>query len=357
MLLNLGANINAYDEESGLTPLLQAALKGHEKVVAVLLAHKDIKPDLASKNQRKTPLHVAVIARHQSIFEMLLIKGCNPMAVTQDGQTALMLCFMDHDNPSLIAARKIIEAFAYYTDDKNLASFIREIWYTKQYRCELIAHYIMTSLQYPEKFTDACKEIFLENMMARFTPDERDEIKVALLTMTSAIKDPIERLEICDKALDLTQRNPLSVALNIKRSRYRTDCSHDKGKLAEFKKIQTELKGKLAPKEHQSMYDEQTLQDLRNSVKSALATRSALMIENTLSTLRELYQQERHPLIQAMILDLENASQQEMVAPTAPPLLSTRGHGIHPNPFGVFQSDSQSNVFSHTSNSSRNGPF
>jgi len=61
------------------TPLMWAALRGHEGVVKAFLEQKDINPDLADHRHGKTPLSWAAREGHEGVVRMLLDKeGVNP---------------------------------------------------------------------------------------------------------------------------------------------------------------------------------------------------------------------------------------------------------------------------------------
>lgn len=74
-LLNAGANVNACTRSGGVTPLIRAALMGHEKVVQLLLRkgadifHQD--------NDGNTALHKAVQNKQQHIVKLILDSSCD----------------------------------------------------------------------------------------------------------------------------------------------------------------------------------------------------------------------------------------------------------------------------------------
>jgi len=71
-------DVNAKDSLS-FTPLIWAALRGHEGVVKALLEQKDINPDLADHECDQTPLTWAARQGHEAVVKMLLDqKSVNP---------------------------------------------------------------------------------------------------------------------------------------------------------------------------------------------------------------------------------------------------------------------------------------
>ena len=76
--LDKGADVNAKNE-SGVTPLLWAAWKGHKEVAELLIANG---ADVNSKNDRgMTPLHQAALGGHKEIAELLLANGAGVNAI------------------------------------------------------------------------------------------------------------------------------------------------------------------------------------------------------------------------------------------------------------------------------------
>jgi len=71
-------DVNAKDSLS-FTPLIWAALRGHEGVVKALLEQKDINPDLADHECDQTPLTWAALKGHEAVVKVLLDqKSVNP---------------------------------------------------------------------------------------------------------------------------------------------------------------------------------------------------------------------------------------------------------------------------------------
>ena len=71
-------DVNARDALS-LTPLIWAALQGHEGAVKELLERRDINPDLADGILLLTPLSWAILWRHEGVVKLFLKqKGVNP---------------------------------------------------------------------------------------------------------------------------------------------------------------------------------------------------------------------------------------------------------------------------------------
>ena len=71
-------DVNARDNAS-CTPLLWAAIRGHEEVVKILLERRDIYPDLKDSRRYQTPLQWAATKGHEGVVKVLLErKGVNP---------------------------------------------------------------------------------------------------------------------------------------------------------------------------------------------------------------------------------------------------------------------------------------
>ena len=116
---------------------------------------------------------------------------------------------------------------------------------------KLMAHFIMSWLSFPDNFTKDCKVKFLSIMQTKFTSDERETIKLYLEMEADDIFDTLDRKELCEKALDITHSNPLSVILNIKRSDYRLSFSQGVDRLARFQKRLDSINAKLKPTDKQ----------------------------------------------------------------------------------------------------------
>jgi len=74
-------DVNAKDGLS-YTPLIWAALRGHEGVVKALLEQKDINPNLAGHESGLTPLSLAALKGHEAVVKVFLDQeGVNPNGV------------------------------------------------------------------------------------------------------------------------------------------------------------------------------------------------------------------------------------------------------------------------------------
>ena len=83
-----GADYTVTDKE-GRTPLLVAAMKGHEAAVRLLLARSDVDPN-AGNSDGSTPLFVAAADGHEEIVRLLLARsGIDPNAADPQGRTSL----------------------------------------------------------------------------------------------------------------------------------------------------------------------------------------------------------------------------------------------------------------------------
>ena len=84
--LEAGTDVNAKDDEWGMTPLFMAAGIGHKKIVELLLANG---AEVNAKNDGGvTPLHNAAIQGHKEIVELLIAKGADVNAKNQWGRAA-----------------------------------------------------------------------------------------------------------------------------------------------------------------------------------------------------------------------------------------------------------------------------
>ena len=85
-----GVDIN-FADETGATPLLWAAMSGHEVVVKLLLGCEDVDPDRPDKAGR-TPLSRAAGNGHEAVVKLLLgQEGVNPDRRDTWGKTPIML--------------------------------------------------------------------------------------------------------------------------------------------------------------------------------------------------------------------------------------------------------------------------
>ena len=78
-----GNRLNKYE----LSPLHEAALRGHNNVVKVLI-EKGANPNKADQ-WGMTPLWKAVVCNHANVVKLLLEKGANPNDANEDGLTPL----------------------------------------------------------------------------------------------------------------------------------------------------------------------------------------------------------------------------------------------------------------------------
>ncbi|MGB6065920.1 MAG: ankyrin repeat domain-containing protein [Desulfomonilaceae bacterium] len=86
--LNEGADVNTRDQD-GLTPLIWAAIQGHEEVVRVLLEQGAALE--AKNNNGDTALMWASVMGHKEVVELLLGHGANAdLSEPKSGVTALM---------------------------------------------------------------------------------------------------------------------------------------------------------------------------------------------------------------------------------------------------------------------------
>ena len=76
LLIRRGAQVNRHDPESGSTPLLEAAVKGHVDVASVLL-EAGADPNAADK-AGSTPLDEALRFKHTKMVELLMAHGAKP---------------------------------------------------------------------------------------------------------------------------------------------------------------------------------------------------------------------------------------------------------------------------------------
>lgn len=72
LLLSMAVEVNIRDGGHGRTPLACAVLNGHEAVVKLLLAHKDVDPNLVDYS-KQTPLCIAMKNGNEAIARLLLV--------------------------------------------------------------------------------------------------------------------------------------------------------------------------------------------------------------------------------------------------------------------------------------------
>lgn len=88
LLLAKGTDVNLVDGY-GWTPLMWAAKQGHLNVVRILLAAQ-ANPALCCTAFKRTPLHIAVLAGHESVVAALVDTNTALNAQDKDGWSALM---------------------------------------------------------------------------------------------------------------------------------------------------------------------------------------------------------------------------------------------------------------------------
>jgi ankyrin repeat protein len=87
LLLKSGARVETRNR-FGETPLMYAALSGNEAIVRDLLARPiTLNPD----GPAWTPMHYAALRGHVGVLALLVDRGANVNAVSENGTTALML--------------------------------------------------------------------------------------------------------------------------------------------------------------------------------------------------------------------------------------------------------------------------
>ncbi|KAJ5646441.1 hypothetical protein N7490_002813 [Penicillium lividum] len=88
-LIEQEADINASDNDLGVTPLHCAVHQGHEEMVELLLDHKANANAICK--QGNTALHIAALQGHRKIIRTLLHRRMNSRTVNRQGSTALQL--------------------------------------------------------------------------------------------------------------------------------------------------------------------------------------------------------------------------------------------------------------------------
>jgi len=80
------------EDDAGTTPLIWAAIHGHEEVVSLLLRNEYSQPDRHDSNFGRTALSWAAENGHEGVVKLLLgRKDVNPDSLSNSGQTPLLL--------------------------------------------------------------------------------------------------------------------------------------------------------------------------------------------------------------------------------------------------------------------------
>ncbi|ODQ64163.1 ankyrin, partial [Nadsonia fulvescens var. elongata DSM 6958] len=122
-LLNLGASVNERDY-AGSTALHEAALKGHRRIVRLLLDHNAIIDIRSGPDVLDTPLIDAASNDHLSTVKLLLSRGANPRVINARGQSAID-CVSD-DMPNAREIRQLLKEasgkFRHYKETTDISS-------------------------------------------------------------------------------------------------------------------------------------------------------------------------------------------------------------------------------------------
>jgi ankyrin repeat protein len=111
--LAAGTDVNAKEEEEGMTPLIVAVGEGHKKIIELLIANG---ADVNAKSDMGTPLHLAAGFGHNEIAKLLIAKGAEVDAKDwEEGMTPLILAVAD-------GYKKIIELLIANGADVNAQS-------------------------------------------------------------------------------------------------------------------------------------------------------------------------------------------------------------------------------------------
>lgn len=95
LLIVKGASPDVRGNE-GRTPLMQAAYKGHERIVTSLLK-AGANPNAAESRYGDTPLILAAWKGHRKVLEELVLAGADVNARAKDGRTALQQAVQRQD--------------------------------------------------------------------------------------------------------------------------------------------------------------------------------------------------------------------------------------------------------------------
>src|ERR1041385_7632667 len=99
-LIKREADVNAVNS-GGFTPLIAAAEKGHQKIVALLLTHgAEVKQ--ATTDNGTTPLIVAAENGHRATVALLLDKHADVTQARTDGKTPLFIA-VEKEHPATVA--------------------------------------------------------------------------------------------------------------------------------------------------------------------------------------------------------------------------------------------------------------
>ena len=106
--LAAGTDVNAIDENRGITPLVYAAREGHKKIVELLIADgADVN---AKRGNGLTPLHSVAnnaatrpVRGHKEVAEMLIAKGADVNAKDNQGRTPLDAAIFHKDFKTEVA--------------------------------------------------------------------------------------------------------------------------------------------------------------------------------------------------------------------------------------------------------------
>ena len=84
--LTAGTDVNAKEEEEGMTPLIVAVGEGRKKIIELLIANG---ADVNAQSDMGTPLHLAAGFGHNEIAKLLIAKGADVNGKNDVGDTPL----------------------------------------------------------------------------------------------------------------------------------------------------------------------------------------------------------------------------------------------------------------------------